>query len=300
MFIALSKRQEVADAQKQLKEALYSQLPARDRSYTIGFQGGNMEVANLRANGSIWCILDKTSDDSAARYWNAFGLSESLKVSVSNVIVVEINVPISGYNGNVAGLFARDENGNTWLLHSGKIGGGRKGVGKEAFLNFTKLATVSVGTESGVVALIPIARLGSSTIAADVARFVRNVARFKDSVSQIKISGLPSEELETLAKKGKKKPSRVLVESLAFVRDPFVVAFVKRRAKGQCELCGQPAPFLDGNGVPFLECHHIQWLSEGGDDRATNACALCPNCHRKMHVVNHPDDVKKLRTKAAC
>ena len=43
----------------------------------------------------------------------------------------------------------------------------------------------------------------------------------------------------------------------------------------------------------------IQWLSEGGLDSIDNCVALCPNCHRKMHVVNDPKDKQVLLTVAA-
>lgn len=69
----------------------------------------------------------------------------------------------------------------------------------------------------------------------------------------------------------------------------------KRRAKGICQLCEKPAPFNDKNGNPYLECHHIIWLSEGGADELRNTVALCPNCHKKMHIVNDDEDVKKLQ-----
>ncbi|WP_163591073.1 HNH endonuclease, partial [Klebsiella variicola] len=37
------------------------------------------------------------------------------------------------------------------------------------------------------------------------------------------------------------------------------------------------------DGTPFLEVHHIEWLSNGGEDSVENAIALCPNCHRQAH-----------------
>ncbi|WP_429628901.1 HNH endonuclease [Tunturiibacter psychrotolerans] len=42
---------------------------------------------------------------------------------------------------------------------------------------------------------------------------------------------------------------------------------------------------------PYLECHHIVWLARGGDDTIENTVAMCPNCHRRMHVL---DDRRKL------
>jgi 5-methylcytosine-specific restriction endonuclease McrA len=38
--------------------------------------------------------------------------------------------------------------------------------------------------------------------------------------------------------------------------------------------------------------------TEGGEDSIENAVALCPNCHRKMHVLNLTPDIKKLNDKA--
>ena len=58
-----------------------------------------------------------------------------------------------------------------------------------------------------------------------------------------------------------------------------------------------PAPFADQAGEPYLECHHIEWLSKGGMDSADNCVALCPNCHRKMHTLNDPDDVNILKSR---
>ncbi|WP_408869546.1 HNH endonuclease [Commensalibacter communis] len=47
-------------------------------------------------------------------------------------------------------------------------------------------------------------------------------------------------------------------------------------------------------GVPYLETHHIQWLSRGGSDKLENMVALCPNCHKKMHILNDEKDMDFL------
>ena len=60
-------------------------------------------------------------------------------------------------------------------------------------------------------------------------------------------------------------------------------------------MCDRPAPFYDKNGDPYLECHHVVWLKNHGVDEVTNAVALCPNCHRKMHSLDNKEDVKKLK-----
>ena len=51
----------------------------------------------------------------------------------------------------------------------------------------------------------------------------------------------------------------------------------------KCQYCKRDAPFLKEDGTPFLEVHHIEWLSKGGEDSVENAIALCPNCHRQAH-----------------
>ncbi|TDG02339.1 hypothetical protein E1N52_40265 [Paraburkholderia guartelaensis] len=95
---------------------------------------------------------------------------------------------------------------------------------------------------------------------------------------------LSREEREARMRTWPTKPERVEVTSVAFVRNPNVVALVLERADGYCEDCDQPAPFTrKTDGTPYLEVHHIQPLAEDGDDTVGNAVALCPNCHRKRH-----------------
>jgi len=77
---------------------------------------------------------------------------------------------------------------------------------------------------------------------------------------------------------------RIQILSQGFRRRPGVVAAVLRRAKGTCESCAQPAPFVRASDdTPYLEVHHKDMLSNGGADTLENAIAVCPNCHRKLH-----------------
>ncbi|HBN5965404.1 TPA: HNH endonuclease [Acinetobacter baumannii] len=79
-----------------------------------------------------------------------------------------------------------------------------------------------------------------------------------------------------------------------FIRSVAIAELAKRFANGICQLCEQPAPFKDQHGEPYLETHHIEWLAHGGPDTVENTVALCPNCHKKMHVVNAEADREKL------
>ena len=79
--------------------------------------------------------------------------------------------------------------------------------------------------------------------------------------------------------------------------NPIIEAYVKHRANGVCELCGNKAPF-EYHGEPYLEIAHIISASEGGYDNVSNAVALCPNCSARLKMLNDDKDKKALQLKA--
>ncbi|PIC65354.1 HNH endonuclease [Sporosarcina sp. P13] len=106
-------------------------------------------------------------------------------------------------------------------------------------------------------------------------------------------------ELLGLAGQAHSNPSkRAVMDKNVYVRDPYVKELSFKLAAGICQLCDSNAPFHDGKGKPFLESHHIDWLSLGGADVIENVIALCPNCHRKMHIVDNEKDVHKLKSRS--
>jgi 5-methylcytosine-specific restriction protein A len=121
----------------------------------------------------------------------------------------------------------------------------------------------------------------------------------KEETVRKKAHKLPLDELEFVAKYALKEGGRREVVSEVFEHDQIVSEYAKRRAAGTCQLCGAPAPFSDRHGDPFLEIHHLVPLAEGGTDTVENVAALCPNCHRRMHVLDLPADVAVLRKKLA-
>lgn len=82
---------------------------------------------------------------------------------------------------------------------------------------------------------------------------------------------------------GENSPRKIQRDAASYARSAAVAAFVRQEANGVCECCSNPAPFLDENGLPFLEVHHVQPLSDQGADTVENAVAVCPNCHRMLH-----------------
>ncbi len=105
---------------------------------------------------------------------------------------------------------------------------------------------------------------------------------------------MSDDDLQALAKAHSHPGKKYVTKTTLYVRDPWVAEYAKKRASGHCQLCGSMAPFVDPDGLPYLEAHHIKWLSQGGADSIENVVALCPNCHRRMHVVKDSADVAKL------
>ena len=118
-------------------------------------------------------------------------------------------------------------------------------------------------------------------------------------VKEKKAIRLSDDELEKRALKSIKKAGNRTVSTTQHDRSPWISEHIKRKAKGVCQLCIQKAPFLNKKGVPYLETHHIIWLSKGGEDSIQNTVALCPNCHRKMHILNNKSDRDILTNVAA-
>lgn len=112
-----------------------------------------------------------------------------------------------------------------------------------------------------------------------------NINQLPDKAVQAAvISTLPDAYVLKRAKQASKKARKTRTSTEVYVRDPFVIEAAKRRAKGKCEMpgCGY-IPFETERGEAYLEGHHIEPLSEGGDDELLNVAALCPVCHRELH-----------------
>jgi 5-methylcytosine-specific restriction protein A len=123
-------------------------------------------------------------------------------------------------------------------------------------------------------------------------------ARVIEASHAQKARQLSDDELKARAKRGEGKPATRTAQTTAYVRDAAVAEYAKRLAKGLCDLCEMPAPFKNKKNEDYLECHHIVWLAKGGEDTIANTIALCPNCHRKVHVLNRKTDREKLTARA--
>lgn len=111
---------------------------------------------------------------------------------------------------------------------------------------------------------------------------------------QKKAKKLSITELKDRALKSNAQSNEYKTTVKQYVRNEYVVEYAKRLANGICQLCDQPAPFKDKKGLSYLETHHIVWLARGGKDTIFNTVALCPNCHKRMHILDLEQDKAKL------
>ena len=301
MLTAIHHPRRISAAQNRFCQRIRKELRTKIPDVAVGFQGGHLKVNEIVSNGKIWFAYQSLHDLDVPRHWNAFGAG-SPALRRSNDITVEVNVAFREVYRKLAGVFAvNDKTGDTILLHRGKVGGGKKGIGKTAFLEWysgDKVKFVDPSHELGEEEAIPVANLGSSRFLTQIESFVDAVHRFKAAHTADDPTQMSDDDLRKKATAAPAKPKSLTTVSVAYSRNRHVAELVKRRARGKCELCRKPAPFANASNEPYLESHHIVWLAHGGLDVPENTVALCPNCHRKMHVVSDTKDVVKLHRRA--
>ena len=136
------------------------------------------------------------------------------------------------------------------------------------------------------------ANTNTQTIENDVTNSMERTEAKPQAVSEQDTEPDPkSANLEELREKAeadavKEIPAKITTNSTTkqeYTRSPAIRKYVKARAGGACEACGDPAPFTTPTGDPYLHAHHIHELSDGGSDTIDTVAAVCPNCHYKIH-----------------
>jgi hypothetical protein len=95
-------------------------------------------------------------------------------------ITCEINPPTEGIDRRCAGVFLKDSGSGLYLAHSGKIGGGRKGIGKMNFLEQYSGSLEEVEWPDGVTAeVVLLGKIGGRSFVNNIAAYLRAVEAFK-------------------------------------------------------------------------------------------------------------------------
>lgn len=176
-MLILTQRNEIENAQRQfvarLDQACDRQIPVK-----VGYQGGYEECTiRWSQTAGIWFYSGETE---GSRYWNPLGMSEVPPKENSMVsIVCEVNSPIEGISKRTQGAFARDENDHIWLLHRGKIGGGKPGIGRRLFFEHYQGDVKEIAGDRFAI----IGDIGSLDFVENVRNFVQEVERIKSLVT---------------------------------------------------------------------------------------------------------------------
>ena len=176
MLTIIEKSGRIREAQAQLKRNLNA-CSEKKGPITIGGQWGNQrQLVSWSSKLSIWWTTYSLSN----RFENAFGIEKPRwDTKYGYAIPSVIDIPFSGINRRIGGAFAVDENNRVYLLHRGRIGGGRKGIGKTLFLENYRGEWETVQDGDSVSKLAMVAALSSRRFPHQIASFVYEVQRIK-------------------------------------------------------------------------------------------------------------------------
>jgi len=152
----------------------------QDIQANIGHQGASTRMkVSWSSRLGLWNVSRRVTGNP---YWNAFGLEKPERAS-HIPIVCEINFPLRGIDRRLGGAMAKDRSGRLFAVHRGKIGGGKKGIGKTLFEDLYRGAWAIMEDGDADTSVALIGELQSPRFALQAAHFVRKVGAIKNHLS---------------------------------------------------------------------------------------------------------------------
>ncbi len=157
---------------------------AREMHIRIGHPGGSYEAdVFYHPQENMWCLPDRGTSENG-RFYIPFGWGRPL-MDRTNSMVVQFNPAHCGDNPRVGGVWLKDGSGNSYLGHTGRVGGGAPGVGKRQFIEFHQDGNWRpfrrTASEDRAVVFGPLSQDMPLT---ELAQFVGKVKDFKDRLAQ--------------------------------------------------------------------------------------------------------------------
>jgi len=282
---------EIKECQDRLVKVLTKSLNKKEEIRISSGRG----KCRVQHNGSVWFYHSEYGKEN--KFWNSFGLDPNPEKSTVNREIAQINLSFSGI-GICNGVFARAQE-YFFLLHNGNL----YGNSKTEFLNwyfqhdYTRRREITTSQGKVIEGVLVGNICDSQNFLDDLELFIKNVRLFKKLTKNSESPDTIISELrKEIASEVSGRPETREATISIHVRDMKIAVLAKLMSEGKCRLCGKEGPFPDRTlGQPFLETHHVKWLSRGGKDSIDNTVALCPNCHGKMHHMDNNGDVRKLR-----
>lgn len=181
-------------AYKKLKEKLISQSDKHGK-INVGWFGGNMDLeVYWFAKHKFWW----GSRIGQWGYWNPFGIGTEnnepeWNSGHSHNVTWQFNPLSSGNSWRKASTFVKDQDDRIYLAHTGKIGGGRKGIGKSTFEeNFSGIQQWhTVQGSAGEKRTVIISELDDKNLIRNLALFTQEVKKIKELAIQGKLNQKP-------------------------------------------------------------------------------------------------------------
>jgi hypothetical protein len=146
----------------------------------LGHQGASLPAKVLWSKKlGIWLFPHTINE---IRYWNAFGKNKPREGSILSA-TAEINFPWEGIDRKIGGAFAEDAWGNIFVIHRGKIGGGKKGVGKSLFEHNYRGVWSFMEDGDSITQVAVIGALNSGRFALQIALFVKKIEKIKSTAA---------------------------------------------------------------------------------------------------------------------
>ena len=147
----------------------------------LGHQGASFSAKVFWSEElGIWKFSQTVKE---VRFWNAFGIGKPGNGGVLS-IASEINFPWSQIDRKTGGAFAEDHWGNVFVIHRGKIGGGKKGVGKSLFEQSYRGVWSFMEDGNAISQVAVIGNLKSERFALQVAQFVKKIEMMKAAATE--------------------------------------------------------------------------------------------------------------------
>ena len=185
MFSLLESKEEIKNSQDKLEVTLKREFPHSDVR-DIGYPSGRQTDAQICVyEESYWFWSGDYRGKGTPRRQNWFGLMRPGVLGIT----VETNVPCEGQSKYLAGYFARDSvSKSIYLMHSGKIGGGAKGVGKNAFLTSTSPQLIKVIDATGGIRLgVIVMPIEGNAASRSAISYIDTIALFRQEVRNKKL-----------------------------------------------------------------------------------------------------------------
>jgi hypothetical protein len=262
-FTLLWRKTEVREALAALRRDLSkgAQFLVRD----VGWPGGHGRYRiEWQPAHRFWTAV---RSDVKNRHWIAFGTQNPADPKKSLNITCEINPPKEGVNRRCAGAFLRGSDGAFYLAHSGRVGGGKKGVGQAQFVQFYQRPPELVDEPEGKVrSALVIGKISNAAFLKNLRSFLSSVERFKDAVVGQDIDDQLERDAGRALREGAFEPDNLKESKEKILREVNLrrgqPVFRKRLLKAYGGRCA----ISDCDCAEALEAAHILPYSVGGDD----------------------------------